>query len=235
VAAALLAVAAGVLSLRGPHAPGAVPTAAAATLAPRAPGVASGIRDAARDGFLRRVEGVRDAAGPAAVPEVWLEGRYLADAAACPEVRRYWEGVRDFVDALRRSEEELYREAWLEAAAELGVSGPVRSLRLAPALGEFAAGRTVREAHYRRVGELAAAALSLHALLEELGGRVTYEPIRGGKLSADPVLEAAGADPAAQALLEEALDRVLAALKGPEGEALRDRARLAQWMVQVPL
>jgi hypothetical protein len=101
-------------------------------------------------------------------------------------------------------------------------------------LEDFAAQAPLREEHYRRVRELAASAVSLHDLLVELGSRVTYEPMRGKGISADPVLEAAGADPAAQALLEEALDRVLAGLRAPGGDALRDRARLAAWMAQVP-
>ena len=58
---------------------------------------------------------------------------------------------------------------------------------------------------------------------------MTYQPMRGGRISADPVLEAAGADPEAQALLEVALDRVLRALQGPGGAGMRDRGRLSVW------
>jgi hypothetical protein len=234
VATVVLAGTGGLLSLRAPESPAEILGAVAAS-GPRGTGGEGGVRDGARVGFLRRVAGLRDQAGLVDVPAVWLEGRYLSDAAAHPGVRDFWEGVRGFVDAARRNEAEMYREAWLEAAEDLGVSGPVRSLRLATALGDFAAAWPVREAHYRRVGELAAAALALHDILVELGDRVTYEPMRGARLSADPVLEAAGADPAAQAFLETALDRVLAALRGPEGDSLRDRARLAEWMGQVPI
>ncbi len=233
-AAAALALLAGVVSLRAPESPAAtLPGGANVPAAPaaRAEGV---VRDAARSDFLSRVAGRRDVAGLMEVPAVWLEGRYLADAAAHPEVRSYWEAVRAFVDGIQRDETGLYREAWLGGAGGLGLSGPVRSLRLATALEDFAAHAPLREEHYRRVRELAASALSLHDLLVELGERVTYEPMRGEGISADPVLEAAGADPAAQLLLEEALDRVLAALRLPGGDSLRDRARLAAWMAQVP-
>ncbi|MHB1194731.1 MAG: hypothetical protein ACYC6F_17025 [Longimicrobiales bacterium] len=233
-AGAALALFAGVVSLRAPESPAATLSGGATTpaaLAARAEGV---VRDEARADFLRRVAGRSDVAGLTEVPAVWLEGRYLADAAAHPEVRSYWEGVRSFVDGVQRDEDALYREAWLGEAGGLGLSGPVRSLRLATALEDFAAQAPLREEHYRRVRELAASALSLHDLIVELGDRVTYEPMRGGGISADPVLEAAGTDPAAQLLLEEALDRVLAALRSPGGDSLRDRARLAAWMAQVP-
>ncbi|HSW28129.1 MAG TPA: hypothetical protein VLH75_01430, partial [Longimicrobiales bacterium] len=233
-AGAALAVFAAVVSLRAPDSPAATlsgGSTAPAALAARAEGA---VRDEARADFLRRVAGRLDMAGLAEVPAVWLEGRYLAHADANPEVRSYWEGVRAFVDGVQRDEEGLYREAWLAKAEGLGLSGPVRSLRLATALEDFAAQAPLREEHYRRVRELAASALSLHDLLVALGDRVTYEPIRGGGISADPVLEAAGTDPAAQLLLEEALDRVLAALRPPGGDSLRDRARLAAWMGQVP-
>jgi hypothetical protein len=234
-AVAALALLVGLISFRASESPAAtLPGAAEATarVAARAEGE---VRARASAGFVSQVAGLRDAAGLSEVPGAWLEGRYLADAAAHPEVRTYWEGVRTFVDAVQRGEDQLYREAWLGAAEGLGVSGPVRSLRLATALEDFAAGAPAREEHYRRVLEIATSALSLHDLLVELGDRVTYEPMRGKGLSADPVLEAAGADPAAQTLLEEALDRVLAALRGPGGDSLvGDRARLAAWMADVP-
>lgn len=197
-------------------------------------GEESEVRLAARSAFLDRVSALRAEAAAAEVPAVWLEGRYLAEAAAHPEVRRYWERALGFVDELRRREDALYREAWLDAADGLGLDGPVRSLRLAAALEDFAAGASAREGHYGRVRELAAAALALHDVLVELGDRVVYQPQRGPGVSADPVLEAAGADPAAQALLEVALDRVLTALRGPDGASLRERDRLAAWMVDVP-
>ena len=60
---------------------------------------------------------------------------------------------------------------------------------------------------------------------------MTHEPIRGGRLSADPVLEAAGTDPEAQSLLEVALDRVLKELPASGGLPSRDRSQLTEWMV----
>jgi len=233
-AVAALAVVVALVSVRAPESPAATLPAAAESPAAVSVRAEGAVRDAARAAFLGQVSRLRGEAGVTEVPAVWLEGRYLADAAAHPEVRTYWEQVRSFVDGVQRGEADLYRTGWLGAAEGLGLSGPVRSLRLATALEDFAGQAPAREEHYRRVRELSASALALHDLLVELGDRVTYEPLRGAGLSADPVLEAAGADPGAQTLLEEALDRVLAALRAPGGDSLRDRARLAAWMGDVP-
>ena len=66
----------------------------------------------------------------------------------------------------------------------------------------------------------------------QLKGRISYEPIRGQRVSADPVIEAAGTDPEAQALLDGALDRLLAALHGADGTSARDRLRIPDWLVE---
>lgn len=190
------------------------------------------VRGAAYSGFLREVDGVRGRLALGEVPSVWLEGRYLAGARGYPEVRRYWEQARAYTEEVRRREVELYRAAFLSAAEGLGLSGPVRSLRLATAVEDFTAAAPAREEHYTRMGELAAAALDLHAVLVELEGRVTYEPIRGQRVSADPVLEAAGTDEEAQALLEMALDRVLRALHGPDGTEPGERSQVSGWLVR---
>ncbi len=190
------------------------------------------VRARAGEYFATAVDRLREELGLGNAPDVWLEGRYLADARAYPEVERYWNDVRSFVEEIRGRAGALYREAYLQTERELGVEGPLRSLRLASAMEDFAADAPRREMHYQRVSDLAAAALDLHDLMAELEGRVTYEPIRGARLSADPVLEAAGADPEAQSLLEVALDRVLRSLPGSEGLPSRDRSRLTDWIVE---
>jgi hypothetical protein len=182
--------------------------------------------------FLDGVDALRDELGVGEVPRIWLEGRYLADPVAYPEVRRYWERYLAFVDAARASEVTLYRGAYLTAAADAGLAGPVRSLRLAAAQEDFAAARGIREDLYGRVEGLARAALALDNLLVEMKGRVTWEPIAGPRVSADPVIEAVGADADAQMRLEAALDRVLAVLQGPGGVPTRDRAGVPLWLVE---
>lgn len=187
-------------------------------------------REMALDVFLSGLDDLREELTVGDVPRMWLEGRYLADPGAYPEVRSYWERYLAYVDAARAAEVTLYRGAYLTAASDAGLSGPVRSLRLAAAQEDFAALRARREELYRRVEGLAQAALALDDLARGLKGRVTYEPIAGPRVSADPVIEAAGVDPEAQARLEEALDRVLAALQRPGGVAAGDREGVPGWL-----
>lgn len=190
------------------------------------------VRRAAHEAFLRAVDGERVTSGLAEVPGVWLDGTYLAGAAEHDDVRRYWEEARAYAEDIRSREMELYRGAYLEAAESAGLSGPVRSLRLARALEDFAAEAPARADAYAGMAELADAALALHEVLVDLGDRVTYEPIRGRRVSADPVLEAAGADPEAQSLLELALDRVLRALHGADGSPVEDRSQVSAWLTE---
>lgn len=190
------------------------------------------IRRVAREGFLRAVEEERTNRGLGDAPGIWLDGRYLAGAAAYEEVPRYWEEARAFARDVRSREVDLFRVAYLEAAESAGLSGPVRSLRLAAALEDFAASASRRAAAYEGMTELAEAAVGLHEILVELGDRVTYEPVRGGRVSADPVLEAAGSDLEAQTLLEASLDRVLRALHGAGGAPVADRSQVSGWLTQ---
>lgn len=190
------------------------------------------IRQDAYQGFVDRVDALAVEIVPGAVPTAWLEGAYLADPSSYPDVRPWWERYEAYVDAAQAREAGLYREAYLTAATVAGVSGPVRSLRMATALEDFASSRPERLEHYARVRELAESALGLHDLVVELEGRISYEPIRGPRVSADPVIEAAGIDPEAQARLDAALDRLLAALHGADGTSSRDRMRIPGWLVE---
>ena len=192
------------------------------------------VREVAFDGFVKSIDELRIGLGVGRVPSIWLQGRYLAHASDYPQVKDYWERYLKFVESAHGSEVDLYRNAYLNAAARAGVGGPMRSLRTAGAASDFEADRADRDALYARVWKLAAASLSLHETLLALQGRVSYEPLRGQRVSADPVIEAAGTDPEAQAQLEQALDRVLAAIAPLQnGEMSREgaRARAPTWLV----
>lgn len=189
------------------------------------------LREVAYAGFVDAVDALRPQFDIEEVPEAWLQGWYLADAAGHPEVRLFWERYLAYSEEAYASEVELYRRAYLGAAERAGLSGPVRSLRMAAAVEDFEAARRDRELHYARIWDLAQSALALHDQLVRLRGRITYEPARGLRLSADPVLEAAGADPDAQSRLEAALDRVLRDLSGTEELPRQPGRGVTHWLV----
>lgn len=76
------------------------------------------------------------------------------------------------------------------------------------------------------------ASLDLHETLIGIEGRISYQPARGGGVSADPVLEAVGQDAEAQAALEAALDRVLVALHGGGSETRSAWDQVPLWLTR---
>ncbi|MCG6955868.1 MAG: hypothetical protein LJF04_07745 [Gemmatimonadetes bacterium] len=188
------------------------------------------VRGAATAGFLESVDHLRRDLGVEAVPAAWLTGRYLSNPTDHPEVQRYWERYLSYVEQAKASEGSLYRGAYLGALDEAGATGPVRSLRLATALRDFDAAAPARGEAYARAWELAASALALHDTLVELRGRIRYEPARGPRVSADPVIEAVGTDSDAQLRFDAALDRVLNALKA--GDHPLDPEAIPDWLAR---
>lgn len=147
------------------------------------------------------------------IPDIWLDGAYLSEASAYPDVREVWQEYLEVIRDVRERESEFYTVAYLGALDDARVMTPAtRTLRLAGAVAAFEADRVHREGHYTRVDELVSAALILHDLLSELEGSISYEPAQGPSLSADPVIQAVGRDEETQQQLNGALDRVLDAL-----------------------
>lgn len=214
----------------GDRTPELTAEAGASTRAPRRiPDTEGAVRHAAYGSFVSAVNRMRVDLGVGAVPAQWLSGRYLADPTAYPQVRQYWQRYLRYVEQAHTDETSLYRAAYLRTLDAAGVSGPVRSLRLARALGDFNASQAARTGSYAEAQELAAAALALDDTLVALRGRVRYEPAAGPRVSAAPVIEAAGTDAEAQARLNAALDRVLAALRA-NGPSL-DVHAVPTWLI----
>jgi hypothetical protein len=163
------------------------------------------------------------------IPSEWLTGRYLANASEYPRIGEVWTGYLVRIREVRAREAELYSAAYLSALDDARVSGANRTLRLASAMSRFERESGERTEHYARVEELALAATGLHDLLMEREDRITYEPAVGSRVSVDPILQAAGADPETQALLDAALDRVLDALSA-RGEGPVEAAALPGWV-----
>lgn len=196
---------------------------------PILPDTEEALRERASARFLSRA--LSALSGLPAVPREWLDGRYLSNASAYPGVREAWNAYLEAVRRLRVDEAELYSAAYLSALDDARASGATRTLRLASALSRFERDRPVRAAHYDRVTELTTAAIDLHDLLVEREEAITYEPAVGTRLSTDPILQAASADPETQQLLEAALDRVLDALSARELGPV-EAAGVRTWMFE---
>ena len=187
----------------------------------------------ARSSWLEGLEELRSSFDLGPVPEDWLSGEYLAQASAYPQVEAFWEGYAAYVETAGETETDRYREAFLGVLEDADVEGPMRTLKLRRGLTTFVAQAPERQASYESTLELASAAVELHRFLLESEAAIRFEPATGERLSADPVTEAAGTDEATQARLEAALDRVLEALQGVEGQQEAAAGSEPRWLVRM--
>lgn len=193
----------------------------------------AGIADrlAASEGiaFAHMVDGMAVLArrhGVAHVPRAWLEGGYFASAADHPEVRAYWTRYTGFVEELRRRDEGLFRESFVNRLESLEVGSAVISLRLAQAMYRFGSSRARRDTVYTRMDDLARAALELHDLLVERSDELSYEPVVGPGISRDPFLQVHSDDPGLKEEVWALLERIFDDLEALHGETRWSRDRL---------
>lgn len=161
-----------------------------------------------RDG-MQRIRSVMEVVQP---PSSWLSGEYLSDPMSAPEVRDFWLRYETFVDSIRAAEEDLFRSGFASRLQEVGITGPVLSIRLARGLTDFRADRPRREDVYSAMEGLAREALSLDTWLRSVPGRIAYAGVREDALSMAPGLEAAALDEQTASELDRRLDAVLDAL-----------------------
>lgn len=172
--------------------------------------------------FVHMVQGVDSLArhfDVTRVPAVWLDARYLADAARYDEVGAYWERYLAFVREARREDRALFRQGFVARLHELGVSPTVISMRLAQAARSFDESRPRRDSLYSRMEETAVAALDLHALLEERTADLEYDPIQADRAPRDPFLQIATEDDELRESIWRHLDRVFDGLEALHGSA----------------
>ena len=125
---------------------------------------------------------------PAAPPEDWLFGVYLANASRFEEVDSFWSGMERFMSDLRQSEADLFHVRYLEAAKS-ELAGDTVTMLTERADSGFVAATPARAEVYRLMDDLIRAALSLHDFLVEHEADIAYEPAAFG-VSGDPLLEA---------------------------------------------
>jgi hypothetical protein len=183
------------------------------------------LRARARERFLSSTQAELRGLDP--IPEIWLRGAYLAEPSAFPRVREVWEEYLTTIRQVRAGDNDRYREAYLRALDDARVQGAARTLRLAGATADFELGGGSRAAHYDRVEALATAALQGHDALVEAEGTIAYQPAAGPGVSGDPVIEAVGRGPEAQALLNQVLDLILVQLHAEQGPG--ESANVREW------
>jgi len=186
------------------------------------------VRARARERFLTATQAALR--GLDQVPDIWLHGSYLAAPSDYPEVRAVFEQYVLTIRDLRATDEERYRTAYLRALDDARVvEGGTRTLRLSGALTTFQAAGAARQEHYDRVESLALAAIRGHDGLVQAEGTIMYQPATGPALSADPVIEAVGRSPEAQAFLNQILDVILAELHAERGPGESSNVREWVW------
>jgi hypothetical protein len=184
------------------------------------------VRGRAQERFLTATQAALRGLDP--IPEVWLRGQYLAAPSDYANVRAVWEEYLTTVRDVRGGDRERYEVAYNRALDDARVDGAARTSRLAGALTDFGASQARRARHYDQVEAVATAALRGHDALVQAEGTISYEPASGAAVSGDPVIEAVGRSPEAQALLERVLDDILADLQGPGGPG--ESANVRDWV-----
>jgi hypothetical protein len=162
------------------------------------------------------------------IPEIWLRGRYLSAPSDYASVRAVWDEYLTTIREVRAGDAQRYEAAYTRALEDAQVDVAARTPRLTSALADFAAAAAPRNRHYDQVEALASAALRGHDALVQAEGTIAYEPAVGPAVSNDPVIEAAGRGPEAQALLERVLDSILGELQGPGGPG--ESANVREWV-----
>lgn len=202
-----------------------VGTAALSGAGPSAPVV---VRLAApeREGVEEMVEGMdslRASYDVEAVPEAWLEGEYIGQASAHPEIEEFWERFQDFTDALRARDTALFRKGLVRRLRARDVPDPMVSIRLASAVEGFEARQPGRDTVYRRMDGLARRALELHQLLVEREDDLEHDPTTTTRAARNPILQAWSEDPRLTDSIWALLDDILGELAFLQGD--RDTSR----------
>lgn len=193
---------------------------------PLIPDTEDALRERAQERFLSTTRALLRDLPP--IPDVWLSGAYLAAPSDYPEVREVWNQYLTTVRQVRAGDNERYRAGYLRALDDARVEGSARTLRLASAVAAFQSEVAPRAAHYDRVEALIQAALRGHDALVEAEGTIAYEPAATTPVSGDPVIEAVGRNPDAQALLNQVLDMILTELDPPNGPG--NVSQLSEWI-----
>lgn len=146
---------------------------------------------------------------PAAPPEEWLGGYYLSHATEFHDVRQYWARYRGYIRSVKARDAVLYRRGLEGRFQELGVPRERVPELMTVAERRFLEDRIRRDSLYDTMAEVAEAAVDLHDFLAENQAAIEHDPVRPGRVSRAPVLEAYPTTPEVKDEMDARLDRVL--------------------------
>ena len=182
---------------------------------------------------LASLDGVRrDLGVERAPPRDWMEGIYLAHGSRYPGVQSYWERYGSYLQYAQR---ELPKR--FEASLRRYVSGSAlapgdRDPSIDLVLEDFHGRQASADEVFAEMGELAQAALELHAFLVLKEEEIDYTPFTQSGVSRDPIVEAVPQTEQTKTDLWERLGRVTSSLEGLDALDTVTTARLQQVLVQ---
>jgi hypothetical protein len=144
-----------------------------------------------------------------APPREWLSGIYLANASDFEEVEAFWDGMADYLTAVRTVDLATFDAAYAAQAAVQGVTGNDEVVMRERADSGFVAAAGARLRTYATVQNLIEAAVRLHRFLVANEAQIEYVP--ASTVTTDPVLEA-DAPAEIRSAMEDLIDEVTRAL-----------------------
>lgn len=154
---------------------------------------------------------------PEAPPGEWLGGYYLSHASEFHSVRQYWARYRGYIRSVKAQDAVLYRRGLEARFAELGVPRDRITVLTGVAERRFREGRLRRDSLYDAMADVAEAAVDLHDFLAENEAGIEYDPVRPGRVSREPVLEAWATSPELKTEMDARLDRILETMERVHG------------------
>ena len=142
-------------------------------------------------------------------PREWLAGIYLANASDFEEVEEFWDGMAEYLTAVRTVDLATFDAAYAAQAALQGVTGNDEAVMRERADSGFVAAAGARHRTYVTVQTLIEAAIRLHRFLVANEAQIEYVP--ASTVTTNPVLEA-DAPPAIRDAMDDLIEEVTRAL-----------------------
>jgi len=165
-----------------------------------------------------------DGGAPAAPGQEWLAGVYLGNASQFEGVEAFWQGMEQFVGALRAADGAAYHDRYVARLESQGVPSDTAAILTERADAGFALAAPRREESYAILERVVGASLDLHDFLVRNEANIEYRPATTSTV--DPVLQAVPSTPAIGDQMWEMVDEITEALDALGSLDLVTRERL---------